>query len=73
MAQKIQKSVCKKFSGYCPHLDKENTIFAEYAQVIICDTVTLGYKLIHFKCQDIGECKLNHECPLWKIALRSKP
>jgi hypothetical protein len=69
----INGPVCKKLSGYCPHLEKENTIYAEYTEITICDSIALGYKLTSFKCPNKDECKLNHECPLWKIAIYSKP
>lgn len=69
----IKRSVCKKLSSHCPHLDEEKTIYAEYAEITICDSITLGYKLISLKCPNKSECRLNHECPLWKVAMKSKP
>ncbi|SPF54757.1 hypothetical protein SBF1_7980003 [Candidatus Desulfosporosinus infrequens] len=72
MAQK-SASTYKWFSGYCPHLDGENMIRTEYAEINICGSISLGNKLLGFNCSATDECKLDRECPLFKIAMKDKP
>jgi hypothetical protein len=71
----VLKSACKEFSGYCPHLDGDNRIRAEYTEVPMCGTLTTNYKCTGFECiyGSSGECKFNRECPLYKIAIVFKP
>lgn len=60
----------KEVKGYCPMLNKTQTIEVKYAEIPILGRMKPGYKMVSFSCPaDIhSSCTYGDDCPLLTAA-----
>ena len=62
------------YSGYCPHIQKENDIIIDYAEILMARSVKRHFKHNGFECKiDMDEddgCPYSNrnKCPLYEEA-----